>query len=159
MRALVVGILVGIAALAGWGALTIAAAEVGEWIRVAGPPIAPESGPLVALPNGDVLVFARDTVERYEPGEQRPFGSGSLRETGLYLRNCRSAATRKVMGSPSSAESSSSASGHDMGTGPVRSRCAPHSAVLAAPTGTPARGGGGGGQERGARGGGVRGRR
>jgi hypothetical protein len=65
MRALVVGILVGLAALAGWGALTIAAAEVGEWIRVAGPPIAPESGPLVALPNGDLLVFARDTVERY----------------------------------------------------------------------------------------------
>jgi hypothetical protein len=47
------------------GALTIAAAEVGEWIRVAGPPIAPESGPLVALPNGDLLVFARDTCERY----------------------------------------------------------------------------------------------
>ena len=42
-------------------------------------------------------------------------------------RNCRSAATRKVTGSPSSAESSSSASDHDTRTGPVRSWCAPHS--------------------------------
>jgi hypothetical protein len=41
-------------------------------------------------------------------------------------RICRPVATRKMTGSPSSAESSSSASGHDMGAGPLRSWCAPH---------------------------------
>jgi hypothetical protein len=61
------------------------------------------------------------------------------------LRNCRSAATRKVTGSLSSAESSSSASGHEMGAGPVatpagssggacsRRRC-PDTSALSQPT-------------------------